>query len=116
MKEDQIELQRIKALLADTQNELRKLEKENTQLRKRFQKVKFKHTQRNAADDEPTAKETAKAIERALHPTNDKPLKWYARSGNMARVGPFKSQVEAAKHIRLLNGGFDNNAFMWPEE
>ena len=46
---------------------------------------------------------------------------WYARSGDIARMGPYDSQVKAAKAIKLVkqvrsNAEFHDNAFIWPEE
>jgi hypothetical protein len=75
-----------------------------------------------------------------------KKIVWYARSGNIAKMGPYKSQIEATNAIRLapakpvdplhefanavlgmkyplpalnqLSSGalFHDNAFVWPEE
>lgn len=47
---------------------------------------------------------------------------WFARGGGIARSGPFKTQVEAAKALVLVSSGplgaprFPPDAFVWPEE
>lgn len=42
-------------------------------------------------------------------------LCWFARGGGISRSGPFDSQTEATNAIRLNDGGFPANAFVWPE-
>lgn len=52
---------------------------------------------------------------------------WFAKGGGIAKMGPFKSQAEAARHIRLVKSEatrwapaqqaeFPADAFVWPEE
>lgn len=50
---------------------------------------------------------------------------WYARGGNIARMGPFQSQVEAQRALQLaVEPGEESpclprypaNAYTWPEE
>lgn len=46
---------------------------------------------------------------------------WYARGGDVLRFGPFKTQAEAARALRLAKSTPDcarypDNAFVWPEE
>lgn len=48
-------------------------------------------------------------------------VRWFARAGRIARMGPFSTQAEAVAACRLdrSDGGraeFDDNAFVWPEE
>lgn len=63
-------------------------------------------------------------------------IQWFARGGGIARVGPFKTQIEAVESIRQIaetdeqyhratfygehrpqpRGGFPPDAFVWPEE
>ena len=61
-------------------------------------------------------------------------VQWFARTGLIARMGPFESQVEAVERCRLLpvgrweiahdgstifparTGDFYDNTFVWPEE
>ena len=60
-----------------------------------------------------------------------KVTKWYAKGGNIAKCGPFKSQEEATQAMRLVpfkkywtgrtshdygeNAIFPDNIFVWPE-
>jgi hypothetical protein len=63
-----------------------------------------------------------------------KRVKWYAKGGGIARMGPFKSQAEASKHLKLApqpelvpgsifkptshpwgDAEFPPDAFVWPE-
>lgn len=53
---------------------------------------------------------------------------WFAKGGGIARVGPFASQIEATKALRLAHtpanqnnprpsrAEFPADAFVWPEE
>lgn len=48
---------------------------------------------------------------------------WFARGGGIAKMGPFKSQVEATNALRLRADPssretrlFPDDAFVWPEE
>lgn len=44
-------------------------------------------------------------------------IQWFARGGNIKRCGPFKTQADAVKALRLTNDrGFPADAFVWPEE
>lgn len=43
-------------------------------------------------------------------------IEWFARGGGIARCGPFESQAEAAASMRLVDGGFPSDVFVWPEE
>ena len=50
-----------------------------------------------------------------------KRIVWFARAGDIARCGPFDSQVEAVNALRLhkTKGSlheFLPNMFVWPEE
>ena len=45
-----------------------------------------------------------------------KKVNWFARGGGIAKCGPFTSQAEAAKAMVLVDGGFPDNVFVWPEE
>lgn len=46
----------------------------------------------------------------------DGALRWFARAGTNARLGPFASQVEASKACMIDNYGYPHsNAFVWPE-
>lgn len=62
-----------------------------------------------------------------------KKIVWFARGGDIARCGPYDSQVEATNAMRLidegpdpvrvgdsfrdpLRGGFPDNVFVWPED
>jgi hypothetical protein len=68
--------------------------------------------------------------------TKTKPVKWFARGGGIARSGPFDTQVEATRALRLAPedahwsdtpaqyarkvrkaaARFPPDAFVWPEE
>lgn len=51
-----------------------------------------------------------------------KRVQWFARGGGLLRCGPFSSQVEAVKEMRLVGNPGDNvprypdDIFVWPEE
>lgn len=53
---------------------------------------------------------------------DNKTIKWFARGGDIAKMGPFNSQVEATKSLLLVKRKPDTydryppNAFVWPEE
>jgi len=40
---------------------------------------------------------------------------WYAKGGDIARCGPFKTDVEAAAAMELVGGGKPDNFAIWPE-
>jgi len=65
--------------------------------------------------------------------------KWFARGGNIAKAGPFNTQIDAVNSMRLvsetdeqyrrmrsnwdngklraqLKGGFPDDVFVWPEK
>lgn len=46
---------------------------------------------------------------------------WFARGGDIAKCGPFSTQIEATNAMRLVknsknNDIFPDNVFVWPEE
>lgn len=53
-------------------------------------------------------------------------VKWFARGGNLAKMGPFDSQLAATNALRITkesaarmgtpNAIFHPDAFVWPEE
>jgi hypothetical protein len=43
-------------------------------------------------------------------------VRWCARGGGIERTGPFPTQAKAAASLRLVAGGFPDDAFVWPEE
>jgi hypothetical protein len=45
-----------------------------------------------------------------------KTVVWFARGGNVAKQGPYASQVEAAKSLITTNGLPIEGAYVWPEE
>lgn len=40
---------------------------------------------------------------------------WFARAGDIKRMGPFASHVEAARAVIGLDGAPVEGAFVWPE-
>jgi len=49
-------------------------------------------------------------------------MKWYARGGGIAQMGPFKTQIEAVNALQLIRPNVDGrnrlfpvDAFVWPE-
>ena len=40
---------------------------------------------------------------------------WFARGGHVKRIGPFYTQLAATEAVRLEDGGFPDNVFVWPE-
>jgi hypothetical protein len=42
-------------------------------------------------------------------------LKWFARGGGMAKMGPYSSQAEAAAALITTDGIPVEGAFVWPE-
>jgi hypothetical protein len=50
-----------------------------------------------------------------------KKIVWFARGGDIARCGPYESQIEAVNVMRLVkkpgqNQEFPPDVFVWPEE
>ncbi len=41
--------------------------------------------------------------------------RWFAKGGGVSRAGPFKSDVEAAKAMTLVDGGKPEDFAIWPE-
>lgn len=44
-----------------------------------------------------------------------KQVQWFARGGGIAKMGPYKSQVEAAASLLNTHGVHVEGAFVWPE-
>ena len=56
-----------------------------------------------------------------LSTTPQKKIVWFARGGDIARCGPYESQIEAVDAMRLKkkpgqNQEFPSDVFVWPEE
>lgn len=45
-----------------------------------------------------------------------KTIVWYSRGGNVAKMGPYESQVKASEALLTTDGTMIENAFVWPEE
>lgn len=45
----------------------------------------------------------------------DMKIQWFARGGGISRCGPFKSQIEATESMKLVDGGFPKDVFVWSE-
>jgi hypothetical protein len=62
--------------------------------------------------------------ERKPKPKKKKKIVWFARGGNIAKSGPYKTQIEAVNAMRLVNNPklddtqpiFLRDIFVWPEE
>lgn len=44
-----------------------------------------------------------------------KTIKWFARGGHIAKMGPYNSYEEAAKKLITIEGFPIEGAFVWPE-